>query len=455
MTRRITLALVATVAAALVLVGFGTLAIASLRARTTTENDLRRQVDDVADRLQQLASAPPDAEESPLTADEILRRRLRSARVVSRVISLDDLSVVTYGRQEAIQGELPSVLAGETIDVLQVPDRLTTVVSRRQLIVVARAVRITPRLTAVVIGARRPSTGTGAAARWFLVAGMATIGLAAIVALRLAKRLSRPVREASAAAQQIAAGQLAVRLAPPEPGRHDELSELTNSINTLAANLERSRAVEQQFLLSVSHDLRTPLTSIRGYAEALVDGRGEPARAGAVMLGEARRLERLVGDLLDLAKLQARSFSLQAEPVDLVRLAADVADGARPDATERGVAVVVRSAVPATVRADPDRLAQVVANLVENAVKFARTRVEVAVEPGALFVDDDGPGIPDDDLPHVFERLYVARHALERRESGSGLGLAIVKELIEAMGGTVSAGASPLGGARLSVRLPA
>jgi two-component system sensor histidine kinase BaeS len=228
----------------------------------------------------------------------------------------------------------------------------------------------------------------------------------------------------------------------------------------MAGALERSKGLEQQFLLSVSHDLRTPLTSIRGYAEAIADGTTrDPTAAGEVILTESRRLERLVRDLLDLARLESRQFTLDQRPVDLVDVAAATVDGFRPDAETNHLALTVSGATEAIlVQADPDRLAQVVANLVDNALKFARTAVVVGASlsgtDAVLVVDDDGPGIATEDLPHVFERLYVSRHEPVRRETGSGLGLAIVRELVEAMGGSVAAQRAPSGGARMIVRLP-
>jgi signal transduction histidine kinase len=181
-----------------------------------------------------------------------------------------------------------------------------------------------------------------------------------------------------------------------------------------------------------------------------------------VILGEARRLERLVGDLLDLARLDARTFRLDVRDVDLMDVAAGTVDGFQPDAAAAGVGVTVETSAGATtgvtVRGDPDRLAQVAANLVENALKFATTEVVVRVDSsegwGWLVVGDDGAGIAPDDLPHVFERLYVASREPRRKETGSGLGLAIVRELVAAMGGHVSAQARDGGGTELVVALP-
>src|SRR5213078_4532728 len=126
---------------------------------------------------------------------------------------------------------------------------------------------------------------------------------------------TRPLREAQDATRRISAGDLTTRLPVAKPGAKDELTSLAESINAMAESLERSKGLERQFLLSVSHDLRTPLTSIRGYAEALAERKAKPGHAAAVILSEARRLERLVGDLLELAKLDARRFSLDMRAI--------------------------------------------------------------------------------------------------------------------------------------------
>ena len=228
----------------------------------------------------------------------------------------------------------------------------------------------------------------------------------------------------------------------------------------MAAALERSRGLERQFLLSVSHDLRTPLTSIRGYAEALTEHKAKPGRAAAVILSESRRLERLVGDLLELAKLDARRFSLDLRPTDVADVVAGTAEGFRPAAGDAGLVLKVDVSGDgiATATADPDRLAQVVANLVENALKFAGRRITVGAGPGEghvlVWVEDDGPGIAPEDLPHVFDRFYTVART-PARQVGSGLGLAIVHELVEAMGGSVDAEPGAGGGARMVVRLRA
>ena len=216
--------------------------------------------------------------------------------------------------------------------------------------------------------------------------------------------------------------------------------------------------LEQQFLLSVSHDLRTPLTSIRGYAEAITDGAAEPAAAAGVIQSESRRLERLVADLLDLAKLQSRSFSLHPAPLDLrarrrprpcpascpTRPSATCSCRCNDRSTRCGVAPI-----PTGSRRWPPTSSR-------TRWRYARFEVDRRrrCRRPTVTVDDDGPGIDAGDLPHVFERLYASRSQPQRRESSSGLGLAIVRELVDAMGGEVGAGVAPSGGARLWFRLP-
>jgi two-component system sensor histidine kinase BaeS len=192
----------------------------------------------------------------------------------------------------------------------------------------------------------------------------------------------------------------------------------------------------------VSHDLRTPLTSIRGYAEAIADGtvEGKDARirAADVISSESRRLERLVADLLDLARLDAHQFSLHPAPVDARAVVRDSVEAFGPAAAELGLTLDVDTGDVVPVVADAQRLAQIVANLVENALKFATTRVGIGVAADngrvVLHVDDDGAGIAPADLPRVFERLYTSR-TVPGRTLGTGIGLAIVHELAVAMGG--------------------
>jgi two-component system sensor histidine kinase BaeS len=440
-----------TTIAALVLAGLGTLVLAAVRARASTEAELRGESRQLVDGLAEL-----DRPAAPTAAAAVRRQTI--VRAVARALKLDDVAILSFGPAGRTADQPPAGVSLADLDVNALLQGATVSGHNGNLIYAASSSTVpTGHLAAVVT--RKADTGVRAAGRWFFVAAAIAVIASAVVALVVSRRLVKPVRDADAAAHRIAAGELSTRLPEPSPSANDELADLVRSINAMAASLERAKGLEQQFLLSVSHDLRTPLTSIQGYAEAITDGAtSDPRWAAQIIAAEAKRLDRLVRDLLDLAKLQARSFRLELRPVDVAAVAAATVDGFRPDARAAGVTLRLDAPAPVVVTGDGDRLAQVVANLVENALKYARSAITVTVSSdqgrAVLRVDDDGRGIAPEDLPHVFERLYVARHDPTRRESGSGLGLAIARELVEAMGGEIAAEVAPTGGARMVVRLP-
>ena len=306
--------------------------------------------------------------------------------------------------------------------------------------------------TVVALALERRVGGAANSLYYYLLASGISLFVAGLASAVIARRISRRVVAVAGAAERIAAGDFDARVSETSTA-YPELAGLDRAINAMAADLARARALERQFFLSVSHDLRTPLTSIRGYAEAIRDGAATDApHAAGVVVAEARRLERLIGDLLDLARLDAHRFSLSLEPTDLAATVAEAAEALRYELEAAGVTLSVGVPDrPVILDLDPDRLRQIVANLVENALKFATSAVRVVVEPGPgqgqgalLAVEDDGPGIAPEDLPHVFERLYASSRRVARA-AGTGLGLAIVAELAEAMGGRVRA-VSPLDG---------
>jgi two-component system sensor histidine kinase BaeS len=285
------------------------------------------------------------------------------------------------------------------------------------------------------------------------IAGLVGAGLAAVVALLHSRAVARPIARVSDASRALAAGGAPEPLPVTGPR---EASTLAASFNHLAAELQRTQEAERSFLLSVSHELKTPLTAIRGHAEALEDGVLEAAGAGTVIHREARRLERLVGDLLDLARLRRRSFAVRSEPLDLGATAVTAFERHAPLARSFGVALHVMAEPDAVATGDPDRVLQALSNLVENALRSTPRggSVRILAGPGRLEVVDDGPGIDAADLPHAFERFYLYDRATDGRRVGTGLGLAIVAELAEAMGGAVEAQSEPGVGSRFTIVLP-
>jgi two-component system OmpR family sensor kinase len=292
----------------------------------------------------------------------------------------------------------------------------------------------------------RPTSVTASSSSPFvvglLVAAAAGGLLAAAAAFLLARRISRPVGRVAGAARSLARGT------HPDPVPVEgavELATLAESFNALAAQLRRAQEAERSFLLSVSHELKTPLTAIRGYAEAVEDGAVDAREAAKTVAVEAARLERLVQDLLDLARMNRTDFAVSNTEIDLAEVADDAVRRYLPQADAFGVTLAAAAEGPAPAVADAGRMLQVVSNLVENALRLAPAggEVRVVTAPGLIRVEDTGPGLGDEDRAHAFERFYLHSRYGRERAVGTGLGLAIVKELTEAMGGSVEVESRP------------
>ena len=436
MRRRITIAILAVVVGTLVLTVAGSVLLVRRAAITSAENQIVSETQAIG---------------AIMSADPAFIERSQ-ADVLRQVGAFDRLTVVGLDPAGAVSAvpapltvalmDVPALdrgraVAGNVGNVVFVAQPLSLTLRQRLRLTQTLPVRDVPVLV-VTRHIRSPFNGLD---YFLLVAGVVLVaGL--VVAAVLARRISAPLERAVAATRQMAAGNLAATV-PVARRDYPELAELAAAINTLGETLSRSQNLERQFLLSVSHELRTPLTSIRGYADAVAEGATDDVAGAVAIVGaEARRLERLVQDLLDLARLQASQFSLHTQRVDCGALARATAEGFSPEAGAAGLVLRGAAGEGLWADADPDRLRQILANLVENACKFATEVVEVgAARVGswvALWVADDGPGIAPDDLPHVFERHFTSDR-LPARKTGAGLGLAIVAELAGAMGATVAA----------------
>lgn len=293
----------------------------------------------------------------------------------------------------------------------------------------------------------------------FLIAAV----LSAIAARSLSSWLAARLDKLTTAAHALAEGNLEARVEAGNQG-DDEVADLARSFNVMAGRLQDLQQREQEFLMSVGHDLRTPLTTIGGYAEALEEGglaEEETRRIAGVLSRETDRLRRLVEDLMLLARLEAREFTLRPEPVDVGAHLGELADTFRARAEEARVNLTVEINGTGTVVTDADRLARIASNLLENALRYTPEAGEVALAVTSgpagieLSVTDTGPGIDPEDVPHVFDKFYVARKYRRVRPEGSGLGLSIVKQLVDIMDGTVTAQATSGHGTRVEVEIPA
>jgi two-component system OmpR family sensor kinase len=304
---------------------------------------------------------------------------------------------------------------------------------------------------------------------WFstnLLPPMVEAGLIALVpsvllALLISRSISKPLRRVASAAEAIARGETGTRAPISGPS---EVRALARSFNTMADQVEATHQSQRDFVANVSHELKTPLTSIQGFSQALLDGTASTpeatARAARVIHQEAERMRRMVDDLLVLARFDAGQMTLARDRVELGPLLRGCIEKLTPQAQAAQVTLALDTPEQPTVIGDADRLAQVFANLVDNSISHtpaggkvtivARLLAERTVE---VTVTDTGSGIPPEALSRIFERFYQVDRS-RKRSRGAGLGLAITKEIVEAHGGTITAESVVELGSKFTVRLP-
>jgi two-component system sensor histidine kinase BaeS len=279
------------------------------------------------------------------------------------------------------------------------------------------------------------------------VATIIAIVAGVLLAIVLSRMIARPLADVGAAARRLAGGDLSTRVPRADP---DELASLADSFNQMAAELEESERQRRDIIANTAHELRTPLTNLEGYLEGLRDGVFPADRtAFDSLLEETERLARLARALDDLALGDAARARTRLVEVDLSGLLAAGAELARPSFESRGLRLDRYWPRPLPARADPDQFAQVLANLLQNAARYAppgsvvTLSAEARSETILVSLVNGGEGIPPQDLPHVFERFYRVEKSRDRALGGAGIGLAIVKQLVEGWGGRVGAESAP------------
>jgi len=302
--------------------------------------------------------------------------------------------------------------------------------------------------------------------RNLVIAALAAAVLAFLISLFVSRRITGPLEELTDAAEDVAAGNLEVRVSPRGD---DEVGALAAAFNAMADRLARDEQWRRDMTADLSHELRTPLATIQSRIEALEDGVLPATPENLRVIGaEVERLGRLLGALRSLNELESEDVSVEHERLDLAAVGRDAIARAETVYAAKGVRLE-GDLGPAAVKGDRERLLQVAANLLENALKFTPQdgRVVLAVASGdgpagaavsrgpwaTLTVTDSGPGVDPVDLPFIFDRFYRSQAA--RGTQGVGLGLAIARGLVEAQGGVIEAADSPAGGAVFTVRLPA
>lgn len=387
-------------------------------------------------------------------------------RRVIDVLQGEGISVVQRGRAGNLTGgDATAVRAARQAGIDRVtpdnPLHATVEVDGDTLLVEARSAN---GLTAfaLVRKATTPANTGRELVRNIVFALLVALLLAVGAGLLLARRLSKPLRRTANVATSMSHGRRDARAPVDGPS---EVAEVAESVNALADALQRSESRQREFLLSVSHELRTPLTAVKGFAESLADGvvtGTEVPGVGRVIGQEANRLDRLVSDLLDLARLGADDFRLDLTDVDLSGLVGEAAKVwlARCDAENVPFTMELPMS-PIVARTDPRRLRQVIDGLAENALRVTPAGQPIVLSLGAgqgtavLQVRDGGPGLSEEDYRMAFERgvLHSRYHGI--RPVGTGIGLALVRGLVTRMGGTIHAGPAREGGACFTVTLPA
>lgn len=416
--------------------------------RSAAQGEARRSLGSEADVVAGLLGAA-----QPQRLNDAMRSLRAERTPIARVlpggqVHGDRLAVL------AAQRRLAALRAGRAVSMIFVDDAGHTVLAEGRPLAGGGAV-VLARARADALG---PALQLLRRQLWAL--GIALV-VAVLAGILLARWLSTPLRRVAAAAHRLAEGERDVRIEPVGPA---EVALVAEAVNTLSDALGASEARQREFLMSVSHELRTPLTAVLGYAESLADGVVSGAQVpevGRTILGETQRLNRLVGDLLDLARLNAVDPRVDEVDVDLGGLLREAEPVWRQRCQAGGQRLrVEHPPAPLPVRTDPVRVRQVIDGLAENAVRVTPPGQEVVLAARAedrevvLEVRDAGPGLADEDLAVAFERSVLHDRYAGRRPVGTGLGLAIVAAIAAVLGGRVQASHAPEGGACFRLVLP-
>jgi two-component system, OmpR family, sensor kinase len=294
-------------------------------------------------------------------------------------------------------------------------------------------------------------------------AGLAGLLVAAVLSLIIARSVARPLQDVAKAAAAVAEGRLDHR-APVRGPR--EVKTLAETFNQMAQQVGATQQAQRDFLANVTHDLRTPLTSIQGFSQAIMEGvtsdPGAAQRAAQIIHDEAGRLNRMVQELLDLARIEAGRLNMTRHSVRLTEILQAVGERVAPSAADKGLTLSTEVPALPPIAGDGDRLVQVYTNLIDNAIKHTphggKITLRAGTQDGGVLVQvcDTGEGIPTDDLPHIFDRFYQVDKSRQRaKRDGAGLGLTIAKGIVDAHGGRLWAESQEGVGTTFSTWFPA
>jgi signal transduction histidine kinase len=339
---------------------------------------------------------------------------------------------------------------GGKVFVVAVPLDINTNTSYYNLLVIKRMQDLTAAYGGVLM-------------RYVIIAGAAALFLSIFLALFLSNSILKPLRRLSHAAWDLAHGNLGSRV---EVSGRDEISELGGYFNYMAERIQHSSQLQKDFVANVSHEIRTPLTSIEGFSQALlddmVDTDEDRTRYLNIIYDESRRLKRLLSQLLALSRIDAGAWVLHPSTLVLSEFVQDIVEKVQPQASEKEVSLRVETTpgMP-PIETDKDTIEQIIYNLLDNALKFTPQGGEVVLttdpipKGGArMQVSDNGQGIPEDEIEHIFDRFARVERSRSQRYGGSGLGLAVCRELLNLLGGRITVWSQPGRGSVFTVELP-
>lgn len=298
----------------------------------------------------------------------------------------------------------------------------------------------------------------------FLYSAVVSLLFSTVVVYFLSKYVTGPLQDINRVAQQLACGRLAERV---NIKQKDEIGDLAEAFNYMAGQIENQEKMRREFVADVSHELRSPLTNIQGFIEAMMDGKDKTVEDRSRYLGiihrETLRLSRLVNELLDLARFDAGTAVIDRRPINLIEVILNSINKVNPFLQEKDLSLVLNNSetnLSVIVNANQDRIEQVVTNLLDNAIRYAppgsQIQINVQLENGraAVTVADQGDGIPAEDIHWIWERFYKVDKSRSRTIGGTGLGLAIVKKIVESFGGSVRAASAKGQGTEVGFDLP-
>jgi two-component system sensor histidine kinase BaeS len=295
--------------------------------------------------------------------------------------------------------------------------------------------------------------------RFLLILGFCIVLISALVAFPVSRQLVKPIKILTGATRKLAAGEYQSRVAVDSS---DELGDLSRDFNTLAMTLENNEQARKQWIGDISHELRTPLSILRGEIEALQDGVRQltPERIDSLH-SEVMNLNRLVNDLYELSMSDIGALNYQKQLIDVSAILKLTLESYQDEFDSRNITVAFEpDSKFRKVNADPDRLQQLFTNLLTNTLRYtdAGGNLEIKIDNDKnrvlIIFEDSAPGVPDNDIPHLFERLYRVESSRNRKTGGTGLGMAICKNIVEAHAGKIIAEASGMGGLKITIELP-